>query len=62
MIIRKLIAMAALLLMAAPMSDCVIAAAAGAGYMVHDEATEKDGEFDPLEKVFDEDDGEKDAN
>ena len=30
--------------------------------MVHDEATEKDGEFDPLEKVFDEDDGEKDAN
>ncbi|MEQ1929111.1 MAG: hypothetical protein ABL957_01075 [Parvularculaceae bacterium] len=34
-------------------SGCVVAAAAGAGVLVHDELTEDDGEFDPLEKVED---------
>lgn len=39
---------------------CVVLAAAGMGVMAHDEATENDGEFDPLEKVedaLDDDDG-----
>jgi len=35
----------------ASLSGCVVLAAAGAGVLAHDEATEKDGEFDPLEKV-----------
>ena len=39
-------------------NGCVLIAAAGAGYMVHDEATEKDGKFDPLEKVRGVEDGE----
>lgn len=42
-----------LLLAAQGLGGCVLAAAAGAGYMVHDEATEGDGEFDPLENVLD---------
>jgi hypothetical protein len=50
----KLIALAAIYLCA---NGCVVAAAAGAGYMIHDEATEKDGKFDPLEKVRGKDDG-----
>jgi hypothetical protein len=36
---------------------CVLAAAAGAGYLIHDEATENDGKFDPLERARGEDDG-----
>jgi hypothetical protein len=44
-----------LLLAAQSLGGCVLAAAAGVGYMIHDEATEGDGEFDPLEKVFDDD-------
>lgn len=42
------------------LSGCVVLAAAGAGVLAHDEATENDGEFDPLEKVedaLDDDDG-----
>lgn len=38
-------------------NGCVIAAAAGAGYLIHDEATENDGKFDPLEDVRDKEDG-----
>ncbi|HNR76193.1 MAG TPA: hypothetical protein PKM48_03630 [Parvularculaceae bacterium] len=38
-------------------SGCVLAAAAGAGYMAYDEATENDGKFDPLEKAQGKDDG-----
>lgn len=34
-----------------------LGAAAGAGYMAHDEATENDGRFDPLEDVRDKEDG-----
>jgi hypothetical protein len=36
---------------------CVLVAAAGAGFLVHDEATENDGKFDPLEDVRDVEDG-----
>ncbi|NWG93588.1 MAG: hypothetical protein HXY21_13950 [Parvularculaceae bacterium] len=38
-------------------NGCVLVAAAGAGYLVHDEATEDDGTFDPLEDVRDVEDG-----
>lgn len=38
-------------------NGCVLVAAAGAGYLVHDEATENDGKFDPLEDVRDKEDG-----
>ena len=38
-------------------SGCVLAAAAGAGYMIHDEATECDEKFDPLEDVRNKGDG-----
>jgi hypothetical protein len=53
--VLKLMALAALYVAA---NGCVVAAAAGAGYLVHDEATENDGKFDPLEKVRGKDDGE----
>lgn len=53
--VLKLMALAALY---AAANGCVVAAAAGAGYLVHDEATENDGKFDPLEKVRGKDDGE----
>lgn len=38
-------------------NGCVLVAAAGAGYLVHDEATENDGKFDPLERARGKDDG-----
>lgn len=38
-------------------NGCVLVAAAGAGYLIHDEATEGDGNFDPLEDVRDKEDG-----
>ncbi len=38
-------------------NGCVLVAAAGAGYLIHDEATEDDGNFDPLEDVRDVEDG-----
>lgn len=38
-------------------NGCVLVAAAGAGYLIHDEATEGDGKFDPLEDVRDKEDG-----
>jgi hypothetical protein len=52
--IPKALALTAALLAS---NGCVLAAAAGAGYLVHDEATENDGKFDPLEKLRGEDDG-----
>jgi len=36
---------------------CILIAAAGAGYLVHDEATECDDKFDPLEDIRDKEDG-----
>jgi hypothetical protein len=52
----KMIATAfALLLANLSLSGCVLGLAAGAGAVGYDEATEKDGEFDPLEKAYDED-------
>lgn len=51
---------AALILLAAftaPMGGCLLAAAAGGGYMVADEIKEKDGKFDPLEDVRGKGDG-----
>jgi hypothetical protein len=52
--LSKALALAAALLAC---NGCVIAAAAGAGYLIHDEATEDDGNFDPLEDVRDKEDG-----
>ena len=43
----------ALLGMSMSLSGCLLGAAAGAGYIAHDEATEDDGEFDPLEEAYD---------
>jgi len=51
--LKKFIGAAALIAAAALIQGCVLLAAAGAGVMAHDEATENDGEFDPLEKVED---------
>jgi hypothetical protein len=39
------------------LNGCVLVAAAGAGYLIHDESTEGDGKFDPLEDVRDKEDG-----
>ncbi|WDI32978.1 hypothetical protein PUV54_07180 [Hyphococcus flavus] len=50
----KLIAtFAALTLMSTSLSGCLLGAAAGAGAIGYDEATEGDGEFDPLEEAYD---------
>lgn len=56
---KTLFLFAGLFALAAPLQGCVLAAAAGAGYMIHDESTEKDGKFDPLEDVIDYGDDEK---
>jgi hypothetical protein len=39
------------------LNGCALGLAAGAGYIAHDEATEGDGNFDPLEEVRGEGDG-----
>lgn len=50
----KMIAtISALAFMSASLSGCVLAAAAGAGAIAYDEATENDGKFDPLEEAYD---------
>lgn len=54
---KKFLMLAGLLGMSLSTSGCLLAAAAGAGYMVHDEATECDDKFDPLEDVRDKEDG-----
>lgn len=56
---RKALALL-MVLGASALSGCVAAlvgAGAGAGYLAHDEATEGDGRFDPLEDVRDDEDG-----
>jgi len=50
---KKLLMASAIMLTGAPLSGCVLGAAAGAGYIAHDEATENDGKFDPLEEAYD---------
>lgn len=54
---KKIISALALIGVSAVTSGCALLAAGGAGYMVHDEATENDGRFDPLEDVRDDGDG-----
>ncbi len=39
------------------LGGCALGVAAGAGYVAHDEATEGDGNFDPLEEARGEGDG-----
>lgn len=56
----KLLPLVGLFAMAFAASGCALLAAAGLGVMAHDEATEEDGEFDPLEKVEDEIDDDDD--
>lgn len=50
----RLIPLAGLAALSLSVSGCALLAGAGLGVMAHDEATENDGEFDPLEKVEDE--------
>ncbi|WP_375201572.1 hypothetical protein [Hyphococcus sp.] len=50
---KKLAGLMALMMMSTSLSGCLLGAAAGAGYVAHDEATENDGEFDPLEEAYD---------
>lgn len=54
---RRFVKLFALAILAMQASGCVLAAAAGAGYLIHDEATENDGKFDPLEKARGKEDG-----
>ena len=54
---KKLLFFAGLAVLSSATSGCVVAAAAGAGYLIHDEATECDGKFDPLEELRDKEDG-----
>ena len=51
--VKMFATMLALLGMSMSLSGCLLGAAAGAGYIAHDEATEGDGEFDPLEEAYD---------
>jgi hypothetical protein len=53
----KILALSLIVAMSAMTSGCVLLAGAGAGYVAHDEATENDGNFDPLEDVRDDEDG-----
>ncbi len=46
-----------LLTASSALSGCALGLAAGAGYVAHDEATENDGNFDPLEEARGEGDG-----
>ncbi len=54
---KTLLSLAALIGLGGALSGCVVAAAAGAGYLIHDEATECDEKFDPLEDVRGKEDG-----
>lgn len=54
---KTMFTLAGLAALGASLSGCVVVAAAGAGYMLHDEATECDDKFDPLEEVRDREDG-----
>jgi len=50
---RQLASVMALLFMCLSLSGCLLGAAAGAGAVGYDEATEGDGGFDPLEEAYD---------
>lgn len=50
---KQIATITALLFMSMSLSGCLLGAAAGAGAIAHDEATEGDGEFDPLEEAYD---------
>ncbi|MFC2951478.1 hypothetical protein ACFOOP_06030 [Marinicaulis aureus] len=50
---KKLAGLMALMMMSTSLSGCLLGAAAGAGAIGYDEATENDGEFDPLEEAYD---------
>lgn len=54
---QTVLKLALLAALAAPLEGCILVAAAGAGYLVHDEATECDDKFDPLEDLRDKEDG-----
>lgn len=54
---KMILTLAGLLALGASLSGCVVAAAAGAGYLIHDEATECDEKFDPLEDLRGKEDG-----
>lgn len=50
---KLFISIAAMLFASLSLSGCLLGAAAGAGAIAYDEATEGDGEFDPLEEAYD---------
>ncbi|WP_425410698.1 hypothetical protein [Hyphococcus sp.] len=50
---KQIASIIALLFMSLSLSGCLLGAAAGAGAVGYDEATENDGEFDPLEEAYD---------
>ncbi len=50
---NKIVLATGLLFAGVSLSGCVLGAAAGAGAIGYDEATEGDGEFDPLEEAYD---------
>ncbi|MEX6633392.1 hypothetical protein [Hyphococcus lacteus] len=54
---QKLAIATALFVVSNVLGGCALGVAAGAGYVAHDEATEGDGNFDPLEDVRGEGDG-----
>lgn len=54
---QKLAIATALFVASNALGGCALGVAAGAGYVAHDEATEGDGNFDPLEDVRGEGDG-----
>lgn len=54
---KNAIALCALLMASGALGGCALGLAAGAGYVAHDEATEGDDNFDPLEEVRGKGDG-----
>ncbi|MEO1252058.1 MAG: hypothetical protein AAFW81_06925 [Pseudomonadota bacterium] len=54
--LKKVLALIALLGISVSTSGCVFALGAAAGAIAADELTEGDGEFDPLEEAYDGDD------
>lgn len=53
MTLRMLSTIALMIASSLSLSGCLLGAAAGAGAIGYDEATENDGEFDPLEEAYD---------
>lgn len=54
---KNAIALCALWMASSALGGCALGLAAGAGYVAHDEATEGDDNFDPLEEVRGKGDG-----